>query len=49
MIGVAKVLGRLLALFVNKGVIQKGEALWILEPLKDDAEGGENELNDLMD
>lgn len=39
MIEFAKVLGRLLAIMVSKGLIDKDDALYIAEPLKE-AENG---------
>jgi hypothetical protein len=41
MIGIAKTIGRLIAVLVNAGVIEEGQAVWILEPLKDRAESEE--------
>ena len=38
MIGIAKTIGRLIAVLVVVGVIDKEQAEWILEPLKDKAE-----------
>lgn len=38
MIGIAKTIGRLIAVLVNAGIIEREEAVWILEPLKDKAE-----------
>jgi hypothetical protein len=36
--GIAKVLGRLLAVLVNAGIVEREQAIWILEPLKDNSE-----------
>lgn len=33
--GIAKVIGRILGLLVDKDVITREEAVWVLEPLKD--------------
>lgn len=41
MIGIAKVIGRLMAVLVNTGIIEREQAEWILEPLKDKAESEE--------
>ena len=38
MIEIAKVIGRLIAVLVDAGVIEKEQAVWILEPLEDKAE-----------
>jgi len=38
MIGIAKTIGRLIAVLVNAGIIESKKAEWILEPLKDAAE-----------
>ena len=38
MIGVAKTIGRLIAILVDVGVVGREQAVWILEPLKDKAE-----------
>ena len=38
MIGIAKVIGRLIAVLVDVGVIEREQAVWILEPLEDKAE-----------
>ena len=38
MIGMAKTIGRLIAVLVNAGIIERDQAVWILEPLKDKAE-----------
>lgn len=36
--GIARALGRLLAVLVNAGIVEREQAVWILEPLKDNAE-----------
>lgn len=41
MIGIAKVIGRLIAVLVDVGIIESEKAVWILEPLKDKAESEE--------
>ena len=38
MIGIAKTIGRLIAVLVDVGVVEREQAVWILEPLKDKAE-----------
>ena len=38
MIGIAKTIGRILAVLVDTGIIERKHAEWILEPLKDAAE-----------
>lgn len=38
MIRIAKVIGRIIAVLVDAGIIEREQAVWILEPLKDDAE-----------
>lgn len=38
MIGIAKTMGRLIAVLVDAGIIEREQAVWILEPLKDEAE-----------
>ena len=38
MIEIAKTMGRLIAVLVDVGVIEREQALWILEPLKDKVE-----------
>lgn len=35
---IARVIGRIIALLIDKGVITREEAVWILEPLKGDKE-----------
>jgi len=35
---IAKVIGRLMAVLVNTGIIEREQAAWILEPLKDKTE-----------
>ena len=40
MIGIAKTIGRLIAVLVDAGVIEKEQAVWILEPLEDKAKTG---------
>ena len=37
MIGIAKKIGRLIAVLVDAGVVKREQAAWILEPLKDKA------------
>ena len=41
MIGTAKTISRLIAVLVDVGVIEREQAVWILEPLKDKAESEE--------
>lgn len=41
MTGIAKVIGRILAVLIDKGIIEKEQAIWILEPLKDESEDKE--------
>lgn len=43
MIKIAKTIGRLIAVLVNTGIIEREQAVWILEPLKDKAESEETE------
>lgn len=43
MIGIAKTIGRLIAVLVNEGIIEREHAAWILEPLKDKEEGDDKE------
>jgi hypothetical protein len=43
MMRIAKTLGRLIAVLVNAGIIERKQAVWILEPLKDKAESGGGE------
>ena len=38
MIGIAKTIGRLIAVLVDAGIVDKEKAAWILEPLKGGAE-----------
>lgn len=38
MIRIAKTIGRLMAVLVDAGIIEREQAVWILEPLKDKAE-----------
>ena len=38
MVGIAKTIGRLIAVLVDAGIIEREQAAWILEPLKDKAE-----------
>ena len=38
MIGIAKTIGRLIAVLVDAGIIEREQAVWILEPLKDKTE-----------
>ena len=38
MIGIAKTIGRLIAVLVDAGIIEREKAVWILEPLKDKTE-----------
>lgn len=40
--GIARALGRLLAVLVNAGIVEREQAVWILEPLKDNAESEVN-------
>jgi len=35
---IARVIGRIIALLIDKGVITRKEAVWILEPMKGDEE-----------
>lgn len=35
MIEIAKVIGRIIALLVDRGVITREEAVWVLEPMKE--------------
>ena len=46
MIGMAKTIGRLIAVLVNAGIIERDQAVWILEPLKDKAEVEPQESED---
>lgn len=41
MIGIAKTIGRLIAVLVDAGIVDREKAVWILEPLKDKAESEE--------
>ena len=41
MIEIAKTIGRLIAILVDKGIIEREQAVWILEPLKDKTESEE--------
>lgn len=41
MIGIAKTIGRLIAVLVDVGVVEREQAVWILEPLKYKAESVE--------
>lgn len=43
MIGIAKTIGRLIAVLVDAGIIEREQAVWILEPLKDKAESEDKE------
>ena len=43
MIGIAKTIGRLIAVLVDVGVIKREQAIWILEPLKDKEERSSEE------
>ena len=43
MIGIAKTIGRLIAVLVDAGVVDREKAVWILEPLKGEAESEETE------
>ena len=43
MIGIAKTIGRLIAVLVNAEIIEREQAVWILEPLKDKAESEDKE------
>lgn len=47
MLGIAKTIGRLIAVLVDAGVIEREKAEWILEPLKDKAES-EGKPNDIL-
>lgn len=38
MMRIAKTLGRLIAVLVDAGIIEREQAEWILEPLKDKSE-----------
>ncbi len=38
MIGIAKTIGRLIAVLVDVGIVDREKAVWILEPLKDEPE-----------
>lgn len=38
MLGIAKTIGRIIAVLVDAGVIKREQAVWILEPLKEQAE-----------
>ena len=38
MIGIAKTIGRLIAVLIDAGIVKREQAEWILEPLKDKAE-----------
>ena len=38
MLGITKVIGRLIAVLVNAGIIEREQATWILEPLTDKEE-----------
>lgn len=46
MIGVAKTIGRLIAILVDAGIIEREQAIWILEPLKDKADRSVEDGND---
>jgi len=46
MTGIAKTIGRLIAVLVNAGIIDRDQAVWILEPLKDKAEVEPQEWED---
>ena len=35
---IAKVIGRIIALLVDRGVITREDAVWVLEPMKGDKE-----------
>lgn len=41
MIGIARTIGRLIAVLVNAGIIEREQAEWILEPVKEVAESEE--------
>ncbi len=45
MIGIAKVIGRLIAVLIDAGIIDVKQAVWILKPLKDKAESEESDGN----
>lgn len=47
MIGVAKTIGRLIAVLVDAGIIERNQAVWILEPLKDKAESEPQESEEV--
>lgn len=38
MIGIAKVIGRLIGVLIDAGIVDREKAIWILEPLKDESE-----------
>ena len=35
---IAKTIGRIVAVLVHAGIIEREQAVWILEPLRDDSE-----------
>lgn len=41
--GIAKTIGRIIAVLVHAGIIEREQAVWILEPLRDDAESEDKE------
>lgn len=43
MIGIAKTIGRLIAVLVDAGIVDREQAVWILDPLKDKAESEDRE------
>ena len=45
MIGIAKTIGRIIAVLVDAGIIEREQAVWILEPLKDNAESEETNMS----
>lgn len=43
MIEVARTIGRLIAVLVDAGIVEREKAVWILEPLKGEAESEDKE------
>jgi len=43
MIEIIKTIGRLIAVLVDTGIIERKKAVWILEPLKDKKDKAESE------
>jgi len=43
MIGIAKVIGRIMAVLVDAGIIEREQAVWILEPLSESQESEETD------